>query len=50
MDMPKETPKAVATLIASCWDKVPEKRPDFGTIAKRLKELNKKEDSTMAKL
>uniref|UniRef100_A0AC35FJP5 Tyrosine-protein kinase n=1 Tax=Panagrolaimus sp. PS1159 TaxID=55785 RepID=A0AC35FJP5_9BILA len=50
MDMPKETPKPVAALVSTCWLKDPEKRPDFATIFKRLKELNKKEDSTMAKI
>uniref|UniRef100_A0A914XYJ1 Protein kinase domain-containing protein n=1 Tax=Panagrolaimus superbus TaxID=310955 RepID=A0A914XYJ1_9BILA len=50
MDMPKETPKAVSTLVGTCWLKDPEKRPDFGTIYKRLKELGKKDDSTMGKI
>ena len=48
--MPKETPKQVATLVSTCWLKDPEKRPDFATIFKRLKELAKKDDSTMAKI
>uniref|UniRef100_A0AC34GGJ7 Protein kinase domain-containing protein n=1 Tax=Panagrolaimus sp. ES5 TaxID=591445 RepID=A0AC34GGJ7_9BILA len=50
MDMPKETPKAVSTLVSTCWLKDPEKRPDFGTIYKKLKELAKKDDSTMGKI
>lgn len=50
MEMPKDTPKAVVSLITTCWDKSPEKRPDFGAIFKRLKEIGKKEDSTMAKI
>uniref|UniRef100_A0A7E4VPF5 Tyrosine-protein kinase n=1 Tax=Panagrellus redivivus TaxID=6233 RepID=A0A7E4VPF5_PANRE len=49
MEMPKDTPKAVSTLIAQCWEKEPGKRPNFGTIYKKLKEINKKEDSTMGK-
>ncbi|GMT04929.1 hypothetical protein PENTCL1PPCAC_27103, partial [Pristionchus entomophagus] len=32
MEMPKDTPAEVTKLVAQCWDKVPEKRPDMATV------------------
>uniref|UniRef100_A0AC34GCA5 Protein kinase domain-containing protein n=1 Tax=Panagrolaimus sp. ES5 TaxID=591445 RepID=A0AC34GCA5_9BILA len=50
MDMPKGTPKAVATLVRMCWLKDPEERPDFFAIFYRLKEIGRREISSLAKI
>ncbi|KAI6218679.1 Tyrosine-protein kinase [Aphelenchoides fujianensis] len=43
MEMPRETPTAVAKLVALCWDKDPAKRPEFGKIFKQLKEIKERQ-------
>lgn len=37
MEMPKDTPKPVKELVALCWQKEPDKRPDFKTVFNTLK-------------
>lgn len=41
-DMDDETVEEYIDLMEACWDSEPEKRPDFGSIAGSLRELQKK--------
>ena len=41
-DMDDETVEEYIVLMQSCWDQDPDKRPEFGTIAASLRELQKK--------
>uniref|UniRef100_A0A7E4VEJ9 Tyrosine-protein kinase n=1 Tax=Panagrellus redivivus TaxID=6233 RepID=A0A7E4VEJ9_PANRE len=43
MEMPKDVPPAVVTLVSECWAKEPENRPPFSKIHERLLSEYKKE-------
>ncbi|XGW23359.1 hypothetical protein V3C99_005529 [Haemonchus contortus] len=42
MEMPKDTPKSVADIVYSCWDKDPAKRPEMSRIYRMLRDITEK--------
>uniref|UniRef100_A0A0K0D2L1 Protein kinase domain-containing protein n=2 Tax=Angiostrongylus cantonensis TaxID=6313 RepID=A0A0K0D2L1_ANGCA len=42
MEMPKETPKSVAEVVYSCWEKDPARRPEMSQIHRTLKAISER--------
>ncbi|KAK6037439.1 hypothetical protein COOONC_25056 [Cooperia oncophora] len=40
MEMPKDTPKSVADIVYSCWEKDPARRPEMSKIFRMLREIS----------
>ncbi|PIO71262.1 protein tyrosine kinase [Teladorsagia circumcincta] len=45
MEMPKDTPKSVADIVYSCWEKDPARRPEMSRIFRMLREIGERSRS-----
>ncbi|KAK6019148.1 hypothetical protein OSTOST_15225 [Ostertagia ostertagi] len=45
MEMPKDTPKSVAEIVYSCWEKDPAKRPEMSRIFRMLRDISDRSKS-----